>query len=201
MASCLHLFSKSTAKGQHDGETDRIRSRGPGRPHAARACFPPSRAPVRTRGSSPSSRTDRAQAQAIAQQFRAVAYHTDEFRQCLQREDVNAVYLALPPTLHCDYAVEAARAGVHVLCERPMAVMADECRRMIRTAQTNRVKLMIAYRLQFHPGPRRGARARARRRHRHAAARSPPTSPSGSRPPRIPDCSGAWAAAACTTSA
>jgi predicted dehydrogenase len=94
---------------------------------------------------------DRARAQGLAQQFRAAAYHTDELRQCLQREDVNAVYLALPSSLHCDYAVEAARAGVHVLCERPMAVMADECRRMIRTAQTNRVKLMVAYRLQFHP--------------------------------------------------
>jgi predicted dehydrogenase len=94
---------------------------------------------------------DRVQARSLAQQFGAAAYHTDEFRQCLQREDVNAVYLALPNSLHCDYAVEAARAGVHVLCEKPMAVMADECRRMIRTAHTNRVKLMIAYRLQFHP--------------------------------------------------
>ena len=94
---------------------------------------------------------DRVQGQAIAQQFRAAAYHFDEFRQCVQREDVNAAYLALPNSLHCDYAVEAARAGVHVLCDKPMAVMADECRRMIRTAQTNRVKLMIAYRLQFHP--------------------------------------------------
>jgi predicted dehydrogenase len=95
--------------------------------------------------------TDRARAQALAQEHRAAAYHLDEFRQCLQRDDVNAVHLALPPSMHCDYAVEAARAGVHVLCEKPMAVMADECRRMIRTAQTNRVKLMIAYRLQFHP--------------------------------------------------
>jgi glucose-fructose oxidoreductase len=94
---------------------------------------------------------DRARAQTIAQEHRAAAYHFDEFRQCLQREDVNAVYLALPAAMHCDYAVEAARAGVHVLCDKPMAVMADECRRMIRTAQTNRVKLMIAYRLQFHP--------------------------------------------------
>jgi predicted dehydrogenase len=94
---------------------------------------------------------DRAQAQPLAQQFHATAYQLDEFRQCLQRDDIQAVYLALPNSLHCDYAVEAARAGVHVLCEKPMAVMADECRRMIRTAQTNRVKLMVTYRLQFHP--------------------------------------------------
>src|SRR5262249_57566198 len=56
-----------------------------------------------------------------------------------------------PTSLHCDYAVEAARAGVHVLCEPPMAITADECRRMIRTCQTNRVKFMIAYRLHVRP--------------------------------------------------
>jgi len=95
--------------------------------------------------------SDRDQAQAVAQPFRAAGYQLDEFRQCLRRDDVNAVYLALPNLMRCDYAVEAARAGVHVLCERPMAVMADECRRMIRAAQTNRVKMMIAYHLQFHP--------------------------------------------------
>jgi len=95
--------------------------------------------------------TDRARAQALAQEHRAAAYHLDEFRQCLQRDDVQAVYIALPNSMHCDYAVEAARAGAHVLVERPMAVMADECRRMLRTCQTNRVKLMIAYRVEFHP--------------------------------------------------
>jgi predicted dehydrogenase len=96
--------------------------------------------------------TDRTRGQALAQEYRATAYHLDEFRQCLQRDDVHAVYIALPNSQHCDYAVEAARAGAHVLVERPMAVMADECRRMLRTCQTNRVKLMVAYHLQFHPG-------------------------------------------------
>jgi predicted dehydrogenase len=92
---------------------------------------------------------DRAKAQALAQEYRATPYHYDEFRQCITRDDVNAVYVALPNSMHCDYTVEAARAGVHVLCEKPMAVTADECRRMLRTCQTNRVKLMIAYRLHF----------------------------------------------------
>ena len=96
--------------------------------------------------------TDRARGQALAQEHRVTSYHLDEFRQCLQRDDVHAVYIALPNSMHCDYAVEAARAGAHVLVERPMAVMADECRRMLRTCQTNRVKLMVAYHLQFHPG-------------------------------------------------
>jgi len=93
---------------------------------------------------------DRARAQAIAHEYRAAAYHHDEFRQCLQREDVNAVFLASPNSMHAEFAVEAARAGVHVLCDKPMAVMADECRRMIRTSQSNRVKLMVTYRLGFH---------------------------------------------------
>ena len=95
--------------------------------------------------------TDRAEAQALARDARATAYHLDDFRQCLTRDDVQAVYIALPNSLHSDYTVEAARAGMHVLCERPMAVTADECRRMIRTCQTNRVKFMVSYRLQFHP--------------------------------------------------
>jgi predicted dehydrogenase len=98
---------------------------------------------------------DRAKAHALAQQFHATAYHYDELRQCVQRDDVHAVYIALPNSMHCDYAVEAARAGAHVLCEKPMAITADECRRMLRTCQTNRVKLMIAYRLHFHPAHRR----------------------------------------------
>ncbi len=94
---------------------------------------------------------DRAKAQLVGQQFNAAAYHYDDLRQCLQRDDVNVLYITLPNSLHCDYAVEAARTRVHVLCEPPMAVTADECRRMIRTCQTNRVKLMLAYRLPFRP--------------------------------------------------
>lgn len=99
--------------------------------------------------------SDRARAQTLAQEFRVTGYHFDDLRQCLQRDDVNAVYIVLPTAMHCDYTVEAARAGVHVLCDRPMAVMADECRRMIRTCQTNRVKLMISYRLHAQPAFRK----------------------------------------------
>ena len=94
---------------------------------------------------------DRAKAEAVGAQFHATAYRLDEFRQCVSREDVNALYIALPTSLHSDYTVEAARAGVHVLCEPPMALVADECRRMLRTCHTNRTKLMLAYRFHFRP--------------------------------------------------
>ena len=66
--------------------------------------------------------------------------------------NVDAVYLTVPNHLHREYAVRAAAAGVHVLCEKPMAVTSDECRAMIEAAEQNHVKLMIAYRLHFEAG-------------------------------------------------
>jgi predicted dehydrogenase len=51
--------------------------------------------------------------------------------------------------MHCDFTLRAARQGVHVLCEKPMAVTEDECERMIAACGEARVKLMIAYRLHF----------------------------------------------------
>jgi predicted dehydrogenase len=74
-------------------------------------------------------------------------YSYDEYDSCL--EEVDAVYIALPNSMHAEYTVRAARAGVHVLCEKPMAVTVDECRRMIKACRDHRVKLMIAYRLHF----------------------------------------------------
>lgn len=76
-------------------------------------------------------------------------YAYKDFDACLRSGEIDAVYIALPNSLHCDYAVRAAKAGIHVLCEKPMAVTASECRRMLRAAEQHRVKLMIAYRLHF----------------------------------------------------
>lgn len=66
--------------------------------------------------------------------------------------NVDAVYLALPNHLHREYAVRAAAAGIHVLCEKPMAVSEEECLAMMKAAEQNNVKLMIAYRLHFEAG-------------------------------------------------
>jgi glucose-fructose oxidoreductase len=63
---------------------------------------------------------------------------------------VDAVYIAVPNHLHRDYSVRAARAGVHVLCEKPMAASDVECRAMIEACEQARVKLMIGYRLHFN---------------------------------------------------
>jgi predicted dehydrogenase len=71
----------------------------------------------------------------------------DEYEECLSH--VDAVYIALPNAQHAEYTIRAARAGVHVLCEKPMAVTVEECERMIDACRTSRVKLMVAYRLHF----------------------------------------------------
>ncbi len=59
------------------------------------------------------------------------------------------MYIALPNSMHAEYTIRAAQAGVHVLCEKPMAVTVDECEEMIEACREHRVKLMIAYRLHF----------------------------------------------------
>ncbi len=74
-------------------------------------------------------------------------YSYDEFDDCLST--VDAVYIALPNSLHSKYVIRAAEAGVHVLCEKPLAVTVNECHRMIDACRANRVKLMVAYRLHF----------------------------------------------------
>jgi predicted dehydrogenase len=63
--------------------------------------------------------------------------------------EIDAVYIALPNNMHKEFTVRAARAGLHVLCEKPMAINVRECEKMIRAAKKTRVKLMIAYRLHF----------------------------------------------------
>jgi predicted dehydrogenase len=73
----------------------------------------------------------------------------EQFEECLGKGLVDAVYIALPNHLHREYAERAARSGVHVLCEKPMAVTEEDCLSMIRVAEEHGVKLMIAYRLHF----------------------------------------------------
>lgn len=79
-------------------------------------------------------------------------YSYGQYDECLSSNRVDAVYIGLPNHLHCEYTVRAARAGVHVFCEKPMAVTERECEEMIRATQENDVKLMIAYRLHFEAG-------------------------------------------------
>jgi glucose-fructose oxidoreductase len=84
-------------------------------------------------------------------------YSYEEYPRCLAGGEIDAVYIVLPNHLHRDFSVAAADAGVHVLCEKPMAVTEEECEDMIRAAEANRVRIMIAYRLHFEEANLRAA--------------------------------------------
>jgi glucose-fructose oxidoreductase len=73
------------------------------------------------------------------------------YDELLRSGKVDAVYITLPNHLHKDYTIRAAQAGIHILCEKPMANTVEECEDMIRAAEEKGVKLMIAYRLHFEP--------------------------------------------------
>ncbi|HET7543163.1 MAG TPA: Gfo/Idh/MocA family oxidoreductase [Polyangiaceae bacterium] len=62
---------------------------------------------------------------------------------------IDALYVATPNTEHRRAVERAARAGVHVLCEKPLAATVADCRSMLRTASDAKIKLMTAYRLHF----------------------------------------------------
>ena len=68
-----------------------------------------------------------------------------------QPRSVAAVYIATPNATHLEFALQAAKAGKHVLCEKPLAITTAECRRMIEACARNDVKLMTAYRKYFEP--------------------------------------------------
>src|SRR5262245_11447763 len=57
------------------------------------------------------------------------AFDYGAYDECLR--EVDAVYIALPNSMHAEYAIRASRAGVHVLVEKPMAVTVSECEQMI----------------------------------------------------------------------
>lgn len=76
-------------------------------------------------------------------------YSYEQYDECLRSGKVDAVYIALPNNMHAEYSIRAANAGIHVLCEKPMAVTEQECQSMIRASRKHRTKLMIAYRLHF----------------------------------------------------
>ncbi|MFN4141022.1 Gfo/Idh/MocA family protein [Aestuariivirga sp.] len=79
-------------------------------------------------------------------------YPYQRYDELLKSGLVDAVYIALPNSLHADYAIRAANAGIHALVEKPLAVTVAECEAMIAAAERNGVQLMTAYRLHTEPG-------------------------------------------------
>src|SRR5204863_4755331 len=64
---------------------------------------------------------------------------------------VEMVYVVLPNSMHAEYTIRAAKAGKHVLCEKPMATNVAEAQAMIAACKAANVKLMIGYRCHYEP--------------------------------------------------
>jgi len=75
----------------------------------------------------------------------------DSYDKLISDPDIDAVFIPLPNSLHCEWAIKALDAGKHVLCEKPMASNADEAERMSVAADKNDRVLMEAFHWRYHP--------------------------------------------------
>jgi predicted dehydrogenase len=82
-------------------------------------------------------------------------YSYQTYDQLKNNKDVDVIYIVLPNSLHKEYVIRGARAGKHILCEKPMAISSKECEEMIAACNSANVKLMIAYRIQYQPHNRK----------------------------------------------
>ncbi len=78
-------------------------------------------------------------------------YNYQNFDRIADNPDVDAVYVILPNSMHAEYTIRAAKAGKHVLCEKPMANTSRECEQMIAACRAAGRKLMLGYRSRFQP--------------------------------------------------
>lgn len=78
-------------------------------------------------------------------------YDYDNFDRIRDNKNVQVVYIVLPNSMHAEFTDRSARAGKHVLCEKPMEVTQMKCQQMIDACRKAKVKLMVAYRIQYEP--------------------------------------------------
>jgi predicted dehydrogenase len=97
---------------------------------------------------------DPVKAQKLAQENGVSAesiYDYKTFDRLRDNKEVQVVHIVLPNSMHGEFTERSARAGKHVLCEKPMEVTSMKCQQMIDTCKKAKVKLMIAYRIQYEP--------------------------------------------------
>ena len=78
-------------------------------------------------------------------------YNYDNFDSIAGNPDIDLIYVVLPNALHKEFTIRAAKAGKHVICEKPMAISSRECREMIDACKKAGVQLAIGYRLHYEP--------------------------------------------------
>ncbi len=78
-------------------------------------------------------------------------YSYENYESIKDNPDIDVMYIVLPNGMHAEYTIRAAKAGKHVLCEKPMANTVEECQAMIDACKAAGKKLMVAYRMQYEP--------------------------------------------------
>ena len=78
-------------------------------------------------------------------------YNYDNFDSIANNHEIDIVYVVLPNSMHAEYTIRAAKAGKHVICEKPMAISVSECEKMIEACDKAGKKLAIGYRLHYDP--------------------------------------------------
>ena len=76
-------------------------------------------------------------------------YNYQNYDQMASNPDIDAVYIVLPNGLHAEYTIRAAKAGKHVLCEKPMCTSVNDAEAMVAACREAKRRLMVAYRLHF----------------------------------------------------
>lgn len=96
------------------------------------------------------SRADYKLAEAFAKEFNVAKWYKN-WQDLILDEEIDAVYIATPVSLHAEQTIAAAEAGKHVLCEKPMALNTKDCEHMIETCKKHDVALSVAYYRHFYP--------------------------------------------------
>jgi predicted dehydrogenase len=78
-------------------------------------------------------------------------YNYQNFDSIADNPDIDIVYVVLPVFLHKEFTIRAAKAGKHVICEKPMSITVSDCAEMIAACKTAKRMLSIGYRLHFEP--------------------------------------------------
>src|SRR5690554_3077210 len=78
-------------------------------------------------------------------------YNYKTYHQIKDNPDIDAIYVITPNALHKEHTIGAAKAGKHVICEKPLAINAKEAQEMIGVCSENNVKLLVGYRMHFEP--------------------------------------------------
>lgn len=89
-------------------------------------------------------------AEPFAKEFGAKKIYKN-WKDLCNDDEINAVYIATPVYMHAEQTIYAAKAGKHVLVEKPMALSAKECNKMIKVCKKNNVKLGVSYFRRFFP--------------------------------------------------